>query len=63
MYHWQKWELEFVFKFHSGGTFLVAQWLRICLPMQGAQVQTLVWKIPHIVEQLSPCATTAEPVL
>ena len=25
-----------------GRTFLVVQWLRICLPMQGTQVQSLV---------------------
>ena len=25
---------------------LVAQWLRICLLMQGAQVRTLVWEDP-----------------
>ena len=25
-------------------TFLVAQWLRVCLPMQGTWVRTLVWE-------------------
>ena len=25
---------------------LVAQWLRVCLPMQGARVQALVWEDP-----------------
>ena len=25
---------------------LVAQWLRICLPMQGTRVQALVWEDP-----------------
>ena len=25
---------------------LVAQWLRICLPMQGTRVRTLVWEDP-----------------
>ena len=25
---------------------LVAQWLRICLPMQGIRVQALVWEDP-----------------
>ena len=44
------------------GTSLVAQWLRICLPMQGTRVEALSGKIPHAAEQLSPCATTAEPV-
>ena len=27
-------------------TSLVVQWLRICLPMQGTQVQSLVWEDP-----------------
>ena len=29
---------------HSMGAPLVAQWLRICLPMQGTRVQALVWE-------------------
>ena len=29
-----------------GGASLVAQWLRICLPMQGTRVQALVWEDP-----------------
>ena len=28
------------------GAFLVAQWLRICLPMQGTRVRALVWEDP-----------------
>ena len=28
------------------GASLVAQWLRICLPMQGTRVRTLVWEDP-----------------
>ena len=28
------------------GTSLVAQWLRICLPLQGTWVQSLVWEDP-----------------
>ena len=28
------------------GTSLVAQWLRIRLPMQGTRVQSLVWEDP-----------------
>ena len=43
------------------GASLVAQWLRICLPMQGTRVQALVQE--HPTEQLSPCATTTELVL
>ena len=27
-------------------TSVVAQWLRICLPMQGTQVRALVWEDP-----------------
>ena len=30
----------------SIGASLVAQWLRICLPMQGTQVRALVWEDP-----------------
>ena len=29
-----------------GRASLVVQWLRICLPMQGTQVQALVWEDP-----------------
>ena len=28
------------------GAPLVAQWLRICLPMQGTRVRALVWEDP-----------------
>ena len=31
---------------HSKGASLVAQWLRICLPMQGTRVRALVWEDP-----------------
>ena len=34
----------FVLKCRGLGTFLVVQWLRICLPMQGTQVRSLVQK-------------------
>ena len=44
---------------------LVAQWLRIRLSMQGTLVRAGFgpWsgKIPHALEQISPCATTTEP--
>ena len=33
---------------------LVAQWLRICLPMQGTSVRALVWEDPTSAEQLGP---------
>ena len=45
------------------GASLMAQWLRIRLPMEGTWVRALAGKIPHAAEQLSPCATTTEPVL
>ena len=34
---------------------LVAQWLRICLPMQGTRIRALVWEDPT-------CRRTAGPV-
>lgn len=40
--------------------FLVHQ-CRMCLPVQGTWVLSLVWKIPHAVGQLSPCTTTTGP--
>ena len=42
---------------------LVAQWLRICLPMQGTWVWALDREDPTAAEQLSPCTTTTEPAL
>ena len=33
-------------KCHIHGASLVAQWLRICLPMQGTRVRALVWEDP-----------------
>ena len=30
----------------KNGASLVAQWLRICLPMQGTRVRALVWEDP-----------------
>ena len=42
---------------------LVAQWLRIRLPVQGHRFEPWTGKIPHASEQLSPFATTTEPVL
>ena len=46
------------------GTFLVVQWLRICLAMQGDLGLIPGWgtKIPHVAEQLSPHATTTNPM-
>ena len=49
------------FNFHLG-TSLVVQWLRICLPVQGTWVWSLVQgtKIPHASGHLSPQASTRE---
>ena len=33
-------------KMRGRGASLVAQWLRICLPMQGTWVRALVWEDP-----------------
>ena len=44
-------------------TSLVAQWLRIHLPMQGTRVWALVQKIPHAAEQLSLHSRAREPQL
>ena len=42
------------------GASLVAQWLRIRLPMQGTRVRALFREDPTCREQLIPCATTTE---
>ena len=33
---------------------LVAQWLRICLPMQGTRVRALVWEDPTCRRVMKP---------
>ena len=33
-------------KIHIPGASLVAQWLRVCLPIQGTRVRALVWEDP-----------------
>ena len=38
----------------NGGTSLVVQWLRIRLPMQGTQVQSLLWEDPTHHETTKP---------
>ena len=43
----QKWVKHF-------GTSLVAQWLRICLPVQGTRVRTLVWEDPTCHRTIKP---------
>ena len=42
-------------KKNSSGSSLVVQWLRVCLPIQGTQVQPLVQEDPT-------CRVAAEPV-
>ena len=55
----------------KNGASLVAQWLRIRLPMQGTWVRALAWEDPtcrkatkpmHAPQLLSLRATTTEPV-
>ena len=43
--------------------FLGGQWVRIHLLMQGHRFHPWSRKMPHVMEQLSPCATTTESVL
>ena len=44
------------------GTTLVAQWLRIACQCRRHRFKPWSGKIPHVVEQLSPCTTATEPV-
>ena len=47
-----------------GWTSLVVQWLRICLPMQGPQVWSLVWEDPTCCGATKPvclCPTACAP--
>ena len=39
-------KLILTLKTHYKGASRVAQWLRICLPMQGTRVRALVWEDP-----------------
>ena len=42
-----QWRTDSLFnKWCWGGASLVAQWLRICLPMQGTRIRALVWEDP-----------------
>ena len=60
------WQMEC--QMHSPGTSLVAQWLRICLPMQGTRVPALVQEDltchratkPTCHNYWSPCSATRE---
>ena len=49
-------------KEHYLGPSLVAQWWRICLPVQKTWVRSLIRRIPHAMEPLDLCAAT-KPVL
>ena len=41
----------------------MVQWLRICIAMQGTQVQSLVKEVrSHVTEQLSLSSVTTEPL-
>ena len=51
------------FKTEKLGLSLVAQWLRIRLPMQGTRVRALVREDPTCRGATKPMATTAEPAL
>ena len=42
------------------GTFPVVEGMRISLPMWGHRFNLWLEKIPHVLEQLSPCATATE---
>ena len=44
------------------GASLVVQWLRVCLPVQGTQVQSFLQEDPHAAGQQRPRTTTTEPV-
>ena len=61
----EKWPRQFMLKSRAIGTSLVAQWLRIFLPASAGDTGSSpgLGRIPHAAEQLSPCATTTEPVL
>ena len=39
----------------------MVEWLRICLPVQGTELNPWSWKTPHALEQLGPCTPQREP--
>ena len=47
----------------STGASLVAQWSRICLPVQGPGFDPCPGNSALAMGQLSPCTATVEPVL
>ena len=58
-----KFSLKIIVKIKEEGASLVAQQIRICLPMQETGVCSLVWEIQHTLEQLNLCTTTTKAVL
>ena len=46
--------LYVILKYHLRGTSLVAQWLRIRLPMQGTRIRALVREDPTCREATKP---------
>ena len=55
--HYQTYSLscsEMYITNNAFGASLVAQWLRICLPMQGTRVWALVWEDPTCCETTRP---------
>ena len=44
-------------------SYLLVQWVRVCLPMQGTRIRFLVWEDPNFSWRLSSCPTTTGPVL
>ena len=66
--YWVRWmprekEKKTKRKHYAGASIMVAQRVRIRPPTQATQVRSLVRDDPTCLEQLSPWATTAEPVL
>ena len=55
----QAWLIRNMFE----GASLVARGKEYASQCRRHRFEPWVWKIPHAVEQLSPCATTIEPVL
>ena len=47
---------------YKKGPSLAVQWLGTCLPMQGAWVQSLVWKDPTCCETTACVPQTTEPM-
>ena len=50
----RRWKKIFHANGNQKGASLVAQWLRICLPVQGTQVRALVWEDPTCHEATGP---------